>query len=297
MKKLTKVTKYATASLLILLASTMLLVAFSLSAYAQDQEQYPPTVPNPYNPPTPAPESQQKAIVVVVASVGGTTNPQAGTYTYNYGDTITLTATPSTGFQFAYWAISGLYLPGHNVPPINTPEQAAADPNWVPTFPNPSQVEQDSLTTSTNPLTIICGYGYTYQYQPVFTSTAAPVPGNDSIVIVLSGAGGTTDPLPGKYSYDPNVPVTLAATPNSGFEFQYWIATGSVAGHDAILTDQSLSITCQQGYTYTYQPVFKPSAATLPSTGVDPTIFYVIIVVLVIVAVVAVAFALMRGKK
>lgn len=48
---------------------------------------------------------------------------------------------------------------------------------------------------------------------------------------------------------------------------------------------------------YTYQPVFKPSAAWLPSTGVDPTIFYVIIVILVIVAIVAIAVALMWGKK
>lgn len=303
MNELTKVAKYATASLLVLLASTMLLLAFNLSVYAQEEptpspeEQYPPYVPNPYNPPTPAPEPQQVAIVTLVAAVGGTTSPAAGTYTYNYGDTITLTATPSTGYKFAYWIIRGLYTPGHNVPPINYPEQAAEDPNWVPAFPNPSQVAEDSLVTSSNPLKIICGYGYSYLYQPVFMSTATPSPGNNSIVIVLAGAGGTTNPAPGTYTYLPDAAVTLTATPNSGFEFQYWIVTGAEPGHDAILTDQSLSINCQQGYTFTYQPVFKPSAATVPSTGVDPTIFYVVIAVLVIVAIIAVAVALMRGKK
>jgi hypothetical protein len=296
MNELTKVTKYATAALLILLASTMLLVAFNLNVYAQDQEQY-PYLPNPNTPPTPPPEPN--AIVVVVASVGGTTDPQPGTYTYTYGDTITLTATPNTGYKFQYWIISGTYLPGHpyNVPPITYPADVAQSPDWIPNFPPASEAASDNLVRSENPLTVICGYGYTMQYQPVFAPTAAPSAGNESIVIVLAGAGGTTDPVPGTYSYLPDIPVTLTATPNSGFEFQYWIATGTVPGHDAVLTDQSLSINCQQGYTYTYQPVFKPSAATVPSTGVDPTIFYVIIVVLAIIAIVAIALAVMRGKK
>ena len=109
----------------------------------------------------------------MAASAGGTTNPEPGAYVYNYGATIQLQATANAGFKFLYWTISGSYTPNHNQPPINYPENAEADPEFVPTFPSPATVAQDSLITSTNPLTIICGYGYTYVYQPIFIPTSA----------------------------------------------------------------------------------------------------------------------------
>jgi hypothetical protein len=291
-------TKHAATCLFILLISAILLSASSSGAYAQDE--FPPQVPNPVFPPTPPP--QPKAIVVVVASVGGTTDPEPGTYTYTFADTITLKATANAGFRFLYWSVSGNYLPGHglNQPPIVFP--SGVDPenpgNFIPEFPSPSDIAIDNLVISQNPLTVVCGYGYTYQYQPVFVSTAAPEPGNNSIAIVLAGTGGTTDPAPGTYTYPADQDVVLTATPNSGFEFLYWVATSdqTAAGHGQLITDSSLEVNCQQGYTFTYQPVFKPVEAAVPS-GVDPTYFYVVIAILAIVAVAAIAFALMRGKK
>jgi len=294
---MTKSMKHLIAYLVILSLSMVLLLASSLNVYAQDEEPF-PSNPNPLFPPTPPP--QPKAIVVVVASVGGTTDPEAGTYQYNYGDTIKLEATPNEGYRFLYWSISGTYTPGHglNQPPIVFP--SSVDPenpgDFLPQFPDPSLLAMDSLILSTNPLTVICGYGYTFQYQPVFMSTATPVPGNNSIAIVLAGTGGSTNPAPGTYTYPANEDVVLTATPNAGFEFLYWVATSDQTGHDSILTDKSLAVNCQQGYTFTYQPVFKPSAAVI-STGVDPTYLYVAIAVLAIVAVAAIAFAVTRGKK
>jgi hypothetical protein len=277
-----------------MLASMILLSNVNAQTAVPGYEQ----VPNPQVLPSP-PETEEVAIVAVVASVGGTTDPEPGVYEYPYGETINLEATPNEGYRFAYWLIRGQYTPGHNQPPINYPENYEADPDWIPDFPDPSEVAEDSLTSSTNPLNIICGYGYTYSYQPVFTSISAPDPGDNAVVIVLDAAGGTTNPGPGTYTYLPDESVSLSATADDGFEFQYWVATGAEPGHDAVLVDSSLDITCQAGYTYSYQPVYRPTDSTVPSDGGMPAEYlYAIIVVLAIIAVIGIAAALMyRGKS
>jgi hypothetical protein len=275
---LSKLVKNSTAFLSILLASTVLLLALNPIAYAQEDET---------------------AEVIIVDSVGGSTDPEAGTYIYDYGEDIVLTATPYDGFEFAYWVVHGLYTPGHHTPPINYPENYYADPDWVPDFPSPREVAEDGLVISMNPLTIKCGYGYTYMYQAVFNPTSTP-PSTDAIVIVLDAEGGTTNPGPGTYTYLADQTVDLKATPSDGFEFQYWIATTTdVAGHDAILLEDTLAINCQGGYTYSYQPVFAPADSAVPSEEAVPTEYlYAIIVILAIVAVIAIAAALMyRSRK
>jgi hypothetical protein len=283
-------------SLLILSMSAMLLL--SPSAFAQEEippEQY-PQVPNPYRPPSPPPAPQTNAIVVVSASVGGTTNPEPGAYTYGEGETVTLTATASSGFKFQYWIIRGTYTIGHNEPPINFPENAASDPDWVPDFPSPSEVAEDSLVVSTNPLTVICGYGYTYVYEPVFTPTTAPPATSEAVVVVVDAIGGTTNPGPGTYYYLDGSTISLSATPNSGYDFVYWVAVGE-DGHPTTISDNPTNVQCGYGYTYSYQAMFAPEGAAQPSAGV-PMEYIAIIVVLAIVAVIAVVAAVMfRGKS
>lgn len=255
MIKLVKILKISTLFLLLLLASTTFFAVASV--HGQEEipiEQY-PSVPNPNIPPSPPPSPQEVANVVVAASVGGTTNPEAGAYKYNYGDTITLEATPNSGFKFLYWTIQGIYTPGHNIPPVNYPENAAEDPNWAPVFPSPSEVAKNSLITSTNPLQIICGYGYTFVYQPVFASTTAAPAASDAIVKVLDSLGGTTNPGPGTYYYANGTTINLQATPASGNTFVNWVATGT-DGHSTTINDNPTNIICGYGYTYSYQAMF-----------------------------------------
>ena len=45
---------------------------------------------------------------------------------------------------------------------------------------------------------------------------------------IAAGAGGTTNPAPGSYTYDTGTQVTLTATPNSGYKFSRW--SGAVTG-------------------------------------------------------------------
>lgn len=291
--------KYSAILTILLIASAMLAVTL---VNAQDQpEEIPPEqvpqVPNPNLPPSPPPAPEETAIVVVAASLGGTTNPEPGTYRYDFADTIILEATPSTGYRFLYWSISGSYTPGHNQPPINYPENAADDPEYVPDFPSPSQTAQDSLILSTNPLTIICGYGYTYVYEPVFVPTTAPPPTSDAVVTVLQSVGGNTNPQPGTYRYANGTRINLQATPDSGYDFVYWVAVGE-DGHPSTISDNPTNIDCGYGYTYSYQPMFAPAGATTTTAGGIPAEYlYAIIVVLAVIAVIGVAAALVFRSR
>jgi hypothetical protein len=293
METLKKHTRIEAAVLLSLLASVIVL-ACTAGAYAQDEGTYPP---NPRNLPSP-PAATNTAIVAVIASTGGTSDPAPGTYTYTEGDTITLEATADSGFKFQYWIICGDYTPGHNEPPINYPENALSDPNWVPTFPSESTLAQDSLVTSTNPLNIICGYGYTFAYQPVFApvTPTSPNEGNDAVVVVLDALGGSTNPGPGTYRYLEDSTISLTATPDDGYDFVYWVAVGE-DGHPTTIEDNPTNIICGYGYTYSYEAVFAPSGAGQQAAGV-PMEYLAAIIVLAIVAVIAIGAALMyRGRS
>ena len=288
--------KIEAAVLLSLLASVIVL-SCTAGAYAQDEGTYPP---NPRNLPSPPPATNT-AIVAVIASTGGTSDPAPGTYTYTEGDTITLEATADSGFKFQYWIICGDYTPGHNEPPINYPENAASDPNWAPVFPSESTLAQDNLVVSTNPLNIICGYGYTFAYQPVFTpiTPTSSNETNNAVVIVLDALGGSTNPGPGTYRYTDGSTISLTATPNDGYDFAYWVAVGE-DGHPATIDDNPTNINCGYGYTYSYQAMFAPSGTTTQPTSGVPMEYLAAIIVLVIIAVIAIGAALMyrsRSKK
>ena len=293
MKKMKKFHKYLTFCLLIMFASMLLLAAVN----AQDEE--PPYVPPSPNYPPPPPETAEQAIVVIVDALGGTTDPQPGTYTYDFADTINIEAMPNSGYRFSRWLISGEYTPGHNIPPIVYPNNIAIDdPDYVPDFPAPSSDATDNLVTSTNPLAVICGYGYTYVYQPVFVPTTEAPSTNNAIIVIVDSVGGSTTPGPGTYYYAEDTTITLQATPDAGYEFDSWVAV-SEEGHPSQFTDNPTGIICGYGYTFEYQAMFAPTGnATSTDEGVPSEYLYAIIVVLAIIAVIGIGAALMyRGKN
>jgi hypothetical protein len=281
----------ATATTLLLLASTLLLAAF-VSVNAQTTDQ---------------------AVVIVLPSAGGTTVPAPGNYTYNANETINLEAIPDAGFSFAYWVVSGELTPGHTGQYggfFTDPE--TGEVIQLPRPGTPSAI--DSLVFTANPANITCGYGYTYAYQAVFSLSGGPVvtptpppqtepPTSDkATVIIAPSIGGTvsiqpvggsvTSPASGTYTFDNGTAFTLTATANTGFAFHLWTAQGSYQeGHLArpnfipdvteqiptvpsnvyLPTQDSLAfannpvtITCGYGYTYTYQAVFDPVGQTPP---------------------------------
>lgn len=283
---MTKLAKCITISLLLLLSSTILL-SLTSSALAQNTAE-----------------------VILAATVGGTTDPAPGTYSYADGATISLKAIPDTGYAFLHWTISGGYISTQNAPPLIIPsawidpttgELRDPDTGEPITIDRPSATgaTYDSLTATQNPLGVVCGYGYTYSYQAVFVPTA-PAERTEAVVVVKSAAGGSTNPGVGTYTFAEGGEVTLTATADSGYVFQYWIASGTgTSGHEnSLITDNPLTITCGVGLTYEYQPVFTPEGAVTTTEGIPATYFYAAVIILVIIAAAGFGLALMyRGKK
>jgi hypothetical protein len=112
---------------------------------------------------TEPPDLSTAAIVVVLSATGGTTTPEAGRYALGSADTLMLTATPVSGWQFSHWVISG------------TPMDHGAF--------------SFTATPTDNPYNVNHGYGNTYSYQPVFTpigtTEPTPIPEFSSIATII----------------------------------------------------------------------------------------------------------------
>ena len=96
--------------------------------------------------------AQSSIHIQILSSVGGTTDPGPGNYTYTEGgDRAILTATADPDWQFAYWLFVGPYLSGHT----------------------PGVMESNQIYA--NPADVTHNYdyaGYTYTYQAVFVPSS-----------------------------------------------------------------------------------------------------------------------------
>ena len=247
------------------------------------------------------------AAVIVMPTTGGTTDPTPGMYTYNSGTPIAIKAIPDTGYKFSYWLITGDLFPGHTT--AQAQPSTIIDPDTgqvIETFPRtPSNPAVDSLTFTTNPANITCGYGYSYTYTAFFAPINAPIPtpgSSDAVVIVMPTIGGTVTPAAGMYTYPNGTAIVLQATANPGYVFQYWAVSGeSLSGHPTGAPNQAIdpntgqeivvprpvepkvltgidsltfttnptNIICGYGYTYTYTAVFAQTASA--TTSLSPT--------------------------
>ncbi len=240
-----------------------------------------------------------QVIIFVSPEEGGTTTPVRGAYSYAEGEVEILTAIPNDGYEFAHWIIEGGF-DLENVPPLIYPiDPNTGEPIDIPLPPRiATGSTYESMIVTQNPLAIVCGYGYTFTYKAVFIPTS-PTDRSDAVVVVKEAPGGTTNPKPGTYTFAEGSSITLKATANEGFEFQYWTAAGTGStGHPTIIMDNPLAPTCGIGYTYEYQPVFAPEGTTA-AEGIPLEYLYATIIVLAVLAVIGIGAALMyrsRGK-
>ena len=130
------------------------------------------------------------AITMTIASADltmGTTNPVPGTYTYQVGDTITVTAVPNTGYSFDYWVLSMGAL-----------------------------TDTITLSTYTGVVPAIVA-GATFNLVAHFT------PAQFNVTLATADVTmGTTIPAPGTYSYYPGDTLTIAAVPATNCHFVQW---------------------------------------------------------------------------
>ncbi len=293
--------------MLLLTAATPLMTTFGQIPPGED-EILPSQLAQPTGP--------NSAIVIIKASVGGTTNPAPDTYEYTNGTLITLRAIPQNGFKFVNWVIEGGYATTNNLPPIYLPEDL--NPDLAPPRPAAEVAAGDRLVLSDNPLRILCGYGWSFQYQAVFEPETTFTRSANAIVNILTSVGGTTNPSAGSYSFENGTSYVLTATPASGYEFKYWVVSGSyLPGHgvsdqpeldDTIITDNPLDVSCGYGYEYTYQPLFTPVDAQVPdggqtdggtteTNGVPMETFYTVVLALVAIVVIITILAVYSMRK
>jgi len=182
---------------------TFTLVASNDAGSSYDSVSYtvkeiaPPTPPAP--PPTP------KHTLTIKTTTGGTTEPTPGSYTYNEGTQVKVTAKPDSGYAFDYWLVDGSKSTDNPVTiTMNSNKTVEAHFKSAPPPPPPSGP----------PL----GTKYT-----LFLSAGLLQP-DGSILFTLYGVqqGGTTDPPPGTYYYSTEKEVTLTAKPFEGNRFSHW---------------------------------------------------------------------------
>ncbi len=90
----------------------------------------------------------ENATLIILPSIGGTTDISPRTYNITAGDEITLTAKPSEGFFFRYWVISG-HMQDHD-----------------------KAITSDTNVATVNPITVTGIQGNIYRLQAVFTNNA-----------------------------------------------------------------------------------------------------------------------------
>ena len=138
--------------------------------------------------------------LTVAAGNGGTTDSAPGSYTYDSGTQVSITATPDTGFRCAGW-----------------------------TGDVPSGCEND------NPLTIIMDSNKTITANFIAQYT----------LTIAAGTGGTTEPEPGSYTHDSGTQVQVTASvTSSGYQFSGWSGDASGTANPITITmDRDKSIT------------------------------------------------------
>jgi len=219
-----------------------------------------------------------------------------------------MTAVPDSGYVFSYWVISGNVTPGHNYQ-ISYNQDTNEVTGSIPA--NPIQGGIDSLIVAANPLNIKCGFGYTYNYIPIFAlaSGSQPTPSatggtpsvSDAVAVIQPAVGGTTTPPAGTYTYANGTTFAMTATPNAGYTFSYWAITGNVTsvygsnyaltynqdtnqitgyipanplqgGADNLMVPApTVNLQCGYGLTYYYTPVFTTISSTTSPTPVPTT--------------------------
>ena len=228
-------------------------------------------------------------------SNGGTlTGSTSGNY--NHGATVTVTATPNTGYHFVNWTVDGTEvstsatLSGYAIT-----SACAIRANF--------EIDSYAVTIEANPAVggAVSGYASgNYDYGTVITVNATANPGYhfvnwtvddvvESTSTTLSGyvitsactisanfdpdtfvIGATVAPensgsVEGAGTYDYNTTCTLTATPNEGFTFVNWTKNGVGVSNNATY---SFTVTADASYVANFQRnSYSITVAAMPSNG------------------------------
>jgi hypothetical protein len=132
--------------------------------------------------------------LTITATAGGTTNPAPGTYTYNAGSLISVTAIPSSGYVFDHWELNGSNVGSANPYSVNM---------------NNNYVLKAFFTSAPSPPSV--------SISPM----SASIPLGNSVQLTSSVSGGKS---PYKYQW------YLGGAPVSGATSDTWAFTPTATG-------------------------------------------------------------------
>ncbi|MBA7633360.1 hypothetical protein ES703_40926 [subsurface metagenome] len=210
--------------------------------------------------------------LIIAATLGGTTDPAPGIYTFDADTTVVVTAIPHAGYQFVEWQEGGVPISTDN--PINLLMDAdrsitAVFEEVVPThtltiltvwqgITNPASGSWEYDTGASISVTAIPDAGWAFDHwEGDVTGTENPVsfiitadmtiiavfseivvPPEEFALTISALEGGSTDPAPGPYTYIEGTLVTVTAIPSSGWKFDHW--EGDLTGTNPEITVEML---------------------------------------------------------
>ena len=202
--------------------------------------------------------------LTISATIGGSTDPAPGAYTYSGGTTVAVNALPSSGYRFDHWVFDS--SPTGSVNPINIlmnsshtlqavfaethtlviSASAGGTTNPAPgtyTYDNPTNVTVQAIPNpnyrfdhwmyddvnvgSQTTITVYVGSGHSL--QAMFSLI-------NYTLTITSTAGGTTNPAAGTYTYASGTTANVSASANSGYVFDHWMLDGSPAGSSSTIS-------------------------------------------------------------
>jgi len=239
--------------------------------------------------------------LTVSAGAGGTTEPPPGTYTYPAGTTVEVTAIPDAGYRFDHWILDGssagsvnpisfamdrdlnleaVFAETHTLI-ITVTEGGTTDPSpGTYTYETPTNVVVEAIPSagylfdhwefdgedigSENPITVYVGSSHALKafFSPITYQ-----------LTITTSSGGTTDPVPGTYSYAVDSSVEVTAIPDTDYVFDHWeldtVDVGS-ANLYTVLMDEDHTLKA----VFTYSPAppplsvsISPLSASIPTGG------------------------------
>ena len=237
------------------------------------------------------PQTQRRYTLTIAAGTGGTTSPAAGTYTYDEGETVEISATAEAGYRFDGWSgdASGTDSPvsvlmnGDKTVTANFVRQytlTVAAGTGGTTNPLPGTYTYDEGAVVAIEATATAGYRFlNWSGDASGTDNPLSVTMNGDMTVtanfirqytltIVAGAGGTTDPAPGTYAYDEGAVVAVQAVAAVGYRFLSWSGDASGTANPVSVTmDGDKTVTASFIRQYTLTIIAGAGGTTNPRPG------------------------------
>jgi uncharacterized repeat protein (TIGR02543 family) len=238
-------------------------------------------------------------VTVSPSSAAGSVSGYVSTSTYHYGDVVTLTEVPSTGYAFSSWGGDGSGSA--------TTCQVTVTKNMAVTATFTKSAYSLSVTVlpsgggsvTANPsapyhygdvvtLTEVPSNGYTFSGwsgngtgsgttrsvtitgNMIVTATFTQI--NYQVTYAIAGGGSGSSIIPsGSQNYTAGSAVPISATAGSGYSFSYWTATGSIVFANASSASTQATINSAGTITATFVGVTQSPIPTASSNPSEPS--------------------------